>query len=57
MTGSGGGSAVSALTIGTYVYLIATDDFPRGEWLNVMLIAVNLALLVGLYPWRAAHAA
>jgi hypothetical protein len=43
---------LSLLMIGTYLYLMAVGDFPTGEMLNVVLIAVNMAILSGLYPWR-----
>lgn len=46
---------LSTLMVGTYIYLMATGDFPSGEWINVSLIGVNIALLAGLYPWQAAQ--
>ena len=47
---------LSLLMVGTYVYLIATGDFPSGEWLNVGLISMNVAVSCWLYPWRASAA-
>ncbi|NDJ76142.1 MAG: hypothetical protein GYB65_07775 [Chloroflexi bacterium] len=37
----------------TYVYLIIELGWPTGEYFNVALIGINLALLLLLYPWRA----
>ncbi len=46
---------VSVLMIGTYLYLIRTQEFPTEEYFNVGLLASNTIVLGLLYPWKQAH--
>ena len=47
---------ISVLMIGTYLWLIHTQQFPAGEYFNVILLAVNTLVLGLLYPWKQANA-
>jgi hypothetical protein len=46
---------LSVLMAGTYVFLIATGDFPRGEILNTGFLLANSLILMLLYPWKQAN--
>ena len=42
------------LLAATYIYLINRHLFPRGEYVNVVLLILNTVLLASIYPWRQA---
>ena len=48
--------AMSALMSATYLYLIVTSAFPRGEYFNIGLLLVNAIVAIVLYPRRQTDA-
>lgn len=46
---------LTVLMIATYVHLIATHQFPVGEYLNVGVLGANTIVLGLLYPWKQAN--